>query len=380
MPQLRVPAPAHPHPPTSVPSAARADWRGFFRVSAAAHIVFFLLRFSYVWLDDVVRAETGTFLPRFIEEFTGSLGSFLLSPLVLLAWHRAPLRGADFWRRAPAFLLLGLLLSAANTTFMWVTRTLTFPRVGLGSYDYGQMPLRYLMEAPSALIGFAMIVGALWLADEIAERRQQATAHAELERALAESQLRSLRLQLQPHFLFNALNTIASQVHEDPRGADRLIGQLSGLLRVSLRATDAMLVPLREEQALLEAYADLMRARFGARLDLRIEVDDACGNAMVPPLLLQPLVENAVRHGGLERLGSARIVVTARADDGRLTVRVLDDGPGAPAGQDPLTAGTGLSTTARRLALLFGDDATLEVGNRVDGGFEVVLALPVRVP
>lgn len=379
MPQLRVLAPPPARLLPSVPSSARADWRGFFRVSAAAHVVFFLLRFTYVWLDDVVRAETGTFLPRLIEEFTGSLGSFLLSPLVLVAWHHAPLRGADFWRRAPAFLLLGLLLSAANTTFMWVTRTLTFPRIGLGPYDYGQMPLRYLMEAPSGLMGFAMIVGALWLADEIAERRQQATAHAELERALAESQLRTLRLQLQPHFLFNALNTIASQLHEDPRGADRLIGRLSELLRMSLRATDAMLVPLREEHVLLEAYADLMRARFGARLDLRIEMDDASGEARVPPLLLQPLVENAVRHGGLERHGSARIVVTARTDDGRLTVLVLDDGPGAPAGQDPLTTGTGLSTTARRLALLFGDDATLAARNRADGGFEVVLTVPVRV-
>lgn len=352
------------------------SWRGFLRVSAAGHLVVFALLFSYRWLDDVVRDETGTFLTRFIEEFTGSFGSFLLSSVVFFAWRRAPLRGEAFWHRIPWYLALGLILSAGNTSFMWGSRNVIFPLAGLGPYDYGQMPLRYLMEAPSALIGFAIIVGALWLVDEIAERRGQVIAQADLERALAESHLRSLRLQLQPHFLFNALNTIAAQLHDDPRGADRLIGRLSELLRSSFRATDALLVPLREELVLLDAYADLMRARFGDRLDLRIDVDPALDDTMVPPLLLQPLVENAVRHGGLERDGHARITVSAHARDSRLTLRVHDDGPGAPAERDPLSSGTGLSTTARRVELLYPDAAAVMARNCSTGGFEVIITLP----
>jgi len=344
-----------------------------------SHAVFFVLRFTYTWLDDVVREDHGTFLPRFVEEFTGAFGSFLLSGLVYLAWQRAPLRGASLWRRLPGYLLLGLALSAANTSFMWASRSLLFPPLGLGAYDYGRMPMRYLMEAPSSLMGLAMILGALWLAEEIAERRRQAVAHADLERALAESQLRSLRLQLQPHFLFNALNTIAAQLPEDPRAADRLIGRLSELLRASLKASDAMLVPLRDEVALLDAYADLMRARFGSRLRLQIVTSGASGDLLVPPLILQPLVENAVRHGGLEREGHARIEVHVEAVDRRLTLRVADDGPGAPPGRDPLATGTGLSTTARRVALLFGADASCSAGNAEHGGFEVNLDLPARV-
>ncbi|MCC7055736.1 MAG: histidine kinase [Gemmatimonadaceae bacterium] len=354
------------------------SWSRFWRVSAIAHLSVLVLRFSYVWLDDLVRQSSGTFPTRFIEEVTGALGFFLLSGVAFREWLRAPLRGAAFWERLPAYLLLGLAISAANTSFMWASRTAVFPHVGLGAYDYGRMPLRYLMEAPSALVGFAMILGALWRAEEIVEQRQQAIAHVSLQRALAESQLRSLRLQLQPHFLFNALNTIAAQLHEDPRGADRLIGRLSELLRVSLRATDVMLVPLRDELALLSAYADLMRARFGARLDLQVDVEGTSGDEMLPPLLLQPLVENAVRHGGLERNGQARIAVTARHGDGRLVLRVHDDGPGVDDDRDLLTAGSGLSTTARRVELLFGAGATLLAHNADGGGFEVVITLPVR--
>lgn len=354
------------------------SFRDFARVSALAHLAFFVLRFTYIWLDDVVRDASGTFLPRFIEEGTGAFGSFLLSGSVFLAWRRAPLRGPAFWRRFPAYLLLGLVLSALNTSFMWASRSAVFPALGLGAYDYGAMPLRYLMEVPSALIGFATMLGALWLGEEIVARRRQALAQSELERALAESQLHSLRLQLQPHFLFNALNTISAQLHEDPRGADRLIGRLSELLRVSFRATERMTVPLHEELALLDAYAALMRARFGSRLDLRIESDAAAADAVLPPLLLQPLVENAVRHGALERSGQARIALSVRVAGDGLVVTVQDDGPGAPPGRDPLVSGTGLSTTARRLALLYGAAAHLSAHNAADGGFEVRIELPTR--
>ncbi len=364
------------------PAARNRDpgftFRDFVRVSALVHAAFFVLRFTYVWLDDVVREDHTTFLPRFIEEGTGSFGSFALSGFVFLAWRRAPLRGSAFWRRVPAYLLLGLALSAVNTSFMWASRSVIFPLAGLGTYDYGRMPLRYLMEAPSALIGFAMMLGALWLGEEIVERRRQATAQSELERALAQSQLHSLRLQLQPHFLFNALNTISAQLHEDPRGADRLIGRLADLLRVSFRATDRVTVPLHEELALLDAYAELMRARFGRRLDLRIESDPAAADAVLPPLLLQPLVENAVRHGALERSGHARIALGVRVSGDHLVVTVQDDGPGVPPGRDPMASGTGLSTSARRLALLYGGSAHLTAHNLAGGGFEVRITLPTR--
>lgn len=352
--------------------------RGFVNAAAVWFSVFFCLRFTYLWLDDVVRDRTGTFLPRLLEEGTGSLGAFMLSWFVYRAWCVAPLRVPELWTRVPGYLALGLAISATNTSFMWASRSLLFPALGLGPYDYGRMPLRYLMEAPGHLIGYATLLGALALLDEANSRRAHAVAHVELKRALAESQLQNLRLQLQPHFLFNALNTISSQLHEDPVIADRLIGRLAALLRASLHSTDGAVVQVRDELELLNAYADLMRARFGARLVVTVDVDPSALDAKVPPVLLQPLLENAIQHGGLERVGSACVRVEIRCDATRLRVRVHDDGPGLAAGRDPFASGTGLSTTARRLELLHGDDARIRAENEPGGGFAVTIELPGR--
>jgi two-component system, LytTR family, sensor kinase len=350
--------------------------REFARVSFAVHTGVMVLNFLYRWLDDVVRARTGTFVPRLVEEGTGAYSFFVLSGILFLAWRAAPLRGPRPWRLVPVYLLLALALSAASTSLLWASRSLLFPLLGLGSYDYGRMPLRYLMEAPAGVLGAAVIVGVLALVDEVRERRARAAAQVALERAFTEAQLRNLRLQLQPHFLFNALNTIASRVHDDPMHADRLIGRLADLLRVSYRRNDAALVPFREELALLEAYTDLMRARFGESLLLEVHAGTVHDEALVPPLLLQPLVENAVRHGRLERDGQAHIRVEAHAADGRIALRVFDDGPGVTSGAPRF--GTGLSTTAQRLALLFGREGKLTVRNADGGGFEVQVELPMR--
>lgn len=357
--------------------STRITPREFLIASASVHALFFVLRFTYMWLDDVVRGETGTFLPIFVEEATGAFGSLLLSGFIYLTWRWAPLRGLRAWQRAPGYLALGVLISIANTSFMWGSRSLLFPRLGLGTYDYGRMPLRYLMELPIALIGYATVLTLIALTDEVRARRERQTRALELERALVESQLRALRLQMQPHFLFNALNTISAQLHEDPTAADRLIGHLSDLLRASLRSAHGSQVPLREELGLLADYDALMQARFGERLRLSVDSDDALDDVLVPPVLLQPLVENAIRHGGLERAGTAHIRVRVVRVGEVLSLSVHDDGPGIADTRDPLTSGTGLSTTARRLALMHGALATLHAGNAPEGGFRVTVRLPI---
>ena len=350
--------------------------RQFILASLIAHALFFWLRFTYFWLGDLVEDHHETFLARLIDEGTGALGGALLSWFVYRAWCASPLRSPHVAQRLPAYVFLGVVLAAANTSFMWGARRLLYPLAGLGTYDYGRMPLRYLMETPQQFIGLLTLLGVLALADEITARRQQATAQAEMARALVQSQLSTLRLQLQPHFLFNALNTISAQLHEDPLVADRLLGRLAELLRASLRTTDDARVPLSDELALLDAYAELMRARFGSRLNLSVDADPAALSLSIPPLLLQPMVENAIRHGGLDRTGTARVHVTVRYDHPVLHVRVQDDGPGVADGRDPLTTGTGLSTTARRLALLHGADAHVDAANDPAGGFAVSISLP----
>ncbi len=354
--------------------------REFARFSFLAHTAFFALQFLYLWLDDVVRGDAGTAGLRAIEEATGSYGAFALSFVLLVAWRRAPLRGPRLLRRIPGYLALTLVLSAVHTTLLWGSRSLLVPLAGLGTYDYGRMPLRYLMELPAMVIGNATLLAVIALVESARARRAHERAQAELERSLVGAQLQNLRLQMQPHFLFNALNTISSRLADDPVGADALLGRLAELLRASLRTNESAEVPLGEEWELLEAYGDLMRARFGDRLTLEVDRSAAPTDLHVPPLLLQPLVENAVRHGGLERTGRSRIRVTAREEGDLLRIRVVDDGPGVPAGRDPLTNGTGLGATARRLTLLYGDRARLEAGNLPDGGFAVEITLPARRP
>jgi LytS/YehU family sensor histidine kinase len=253
-----------------------------------------------------------------------------------------------------------------------------YPLAGLDDFDYGRMPLRYFMEAPMQLIGFAVMVGAVHGFHGLRRARERAVRTALLETSLAQAQLRALRLQLQPHFLFNALNTISATMYRDPAAADEILDQLAELLRAALRTAQTDEVPLGEELGILDCYLGILRARFGERLRLATRLEDGLERALVPSLLLQPLVENAVRHGRVESQGTGAITIAARRVDGRLVLEVEDDGPGAPPGRDPLASGVGLAATAERLQLLYGERQRLEVASPPGGGFQVRVSLPLR--
>ncbi len=219
-------------------------------------------------------------------------------------------------------------------------------------------------------------------------RREQARelAASRAATALAEARLELLRVQLDPHFLFNALNTIAGLVHADPAGADRMIARLGELLRFSLDARGRQEVALREELRLLDAYTAIEKARFGPRLQVAVQVDPALLELPVPSLLLQPLVENAIRHGLGPRGGRGTVRVSATRLGDRLCLEVSDDGVGlAPAGTVAARAsaagergGLGLGNTRARLAQLYGDAYRFESYAGDAGGVAVRLLLPLR--
>lgn len=351
------------------------------RFVVAASLVLFtivgLLRFTYKYFDDIARDESGTFAPRLIEEATGSYTAMLLfMAVVVFAW-RFPLDRQGWRRRVPAHLAAMVVYSVAHTTLLYLTRTAIFPLAGLGPYDYGRLPARYLMEFGNDAIGYLTFLAVIAAYRHYQAARQRELRTAQLERTLAQAELRNLRLQLQPHFLFNALNTISSTMYDDPRAADRMIGQLSELLRLSLRTSHTQEVVLREEIDVLSHYVALMRARFGDRLRVEVQMDDDTADALVPSLLLQPLVENAIRHGNVSRRGKGALVVRTWRDGAVLRITVADDGPGAAPGTDLFGTGVGLSATRERLRLLYGDGHTLDVGN-AGGGFVVSIAMPLR--
>jgi sensor histidine kinase YesM len=182
---------------------------------------------------------------------------------------------------------------------------------------------------------------------------------AEARRLAAEAQLASIESRVQPHFLFNTLNSIAALVHHDPAGAERMTGQLAALLRSALDSTATPIVPLDDELKVVRAYLDIERVRFGDRLRYSVDVVDGAGSLMVPRMALQTLVENSVKYAVSPRRDGASIRVRAVVADDRLRLSVEDDGPGFDAATRP--AGHGLDLLYRRLKMLFGDTASLTV-------------------
>jgi LytS/YehU family sensor histidine kinase len=203
---------------------------------------------------------------------------------------------------------------------------------------------------------------------------------ARLETSLAEAQLQNLRLQLEPHFLFNSLNAISAAIYENPRIADEMIGRLSELLRQLLKQDATQEVTLAREIELLELYTRIMEARLESRLSFSVEIEEKARQVLVPQLILQPLVENAIRHG--MNLVSMRfdISVKGRLESGGLTLAVRDHGPGLPTGLPPdrLIRGIGLRNTAERLERLYGARQSVRIENADGGGTVVELRVPLR--
>ena len=335
------------------------------------------LRFTYKYFEDVASREPGTFAHRLIDESTGAYAAAVLFVAVVAFTWRYPLDRRVWRERIGAHVVAMLAYSVAHTTLMFVSRTVIFRVLGMGAYDYGYLPARYVMEFGQDVISYSTFVLVVTMYRYYRVMRQREVRTAQLERGLAQAELRNLRLQLQPHFLFNALNTISSTMYDDPRSADRMIGQLSQLLRLSLRTSNAHEVPLRDELDVLACYLGLMRARFGARLRATVVAAPGTADALVPSMLLQPLVENAIRHGNASHAAGGTIDVRIAHAGQTLRIDVTDDGPGAPSGVDVFADGIGLSATRERLRLLYGDAHRFEAGNR-DGGFAVGITIPYR--
>ena len=208
------------------------------------------------------------------------------------------------------------------------------------------------------------------------EARERTLTAVKLEGQLAEARLHALSSQLQPHFLFNTLNAISALVREDPATAERLLASLSDLLRQALRDGAQPQTSLESELAFLEKYVEVQEARFGDRLTVTFDVDSDVLDARVPNLILQPLVENAIRHGIAPRGGPGSVRIAARRSGDQVTLSVSDDGLGIPRGH--IKEGIGLRNTRARLRELYGDRQALVLANQPNGGTLCELQLPLH--
>jgi two-component system, LytTR family, sensor kinase len=349
----------------------RVRWPIVFLLFTAAG----LLRFTYFYLDDITRSSHGTFVRRLLEESTGAYAALLLFPLLIAVERRFPLSLGRWRSNWAAHLATYAGYTAMHTTLLAVSRDVISPLIGNGAYDYGRMPVRYFMEAPEDFIAYCVFVAILTLIRVQNHLRVRELRTAAIERDAANARLEALSLRLQPHFLFNALNTISSVVYVDPVAADNMIGRLGDLLRSALRTGDRHEVTLGEELDSLRAYLTFVEARFGDRLHCRLEVDSSLTDLAVPALVLQPLAENAVHHGTALEYGDLDILIAITRHGGALRIVVENDTDEAPATTERV--GTGLGTTRDRLRLLYGPDAELQATSE-HGRFRVTIRLPAR--
>ncbi|HST21761.1 MAG TPA: histidine kinase [Blastocatellia bacterium] len=333
-----------------------------------------LLIFAYKYLDDLARERPGHLLGTFVEEMTGAYSAAILFPFLLIFARRFPVNRDNWFQRLPVHLVAMTLFSLAHTTLIFITRNAIAYMAGYGSYDYGIMSIRYVMEFSNDVINYWLMVAFINLFDHYRRSRDRELNTAQLETRLAQAQLQSLRLQLQPHFLFNTLNTISAMVYQNPRAADEMIARLSDLLRLSLRNSEAQEVTLQEELDFLKLYLEIMRARFEERLVVNIEVEPGQEHALVPQLILQPLVENSIRHALDPASEALRIAVRAKREDKSLLLEVSDNGPGIRQGK--LGNGIGLSNTQQRLHQLYGVEQAMTLTDAAGGGLLVNIRIP----
>lgn len=332
-----------------------------------------LLSFGHFYLDDLARQHYGTGLRRFMEEMTGAYTALAVVPIVVWVLARFPWR----WENLPAAIAVNVcalaVFSVIHTTLMLLTRMAFSPLLGLGAYDYGIMRIRYPMEAANDVIVYTtMTLVALFIAHLGAVRRAELAA-ADLQTKLAEAKLDNLRLQLQPHFLFNTLNAISSVMYEDVRKADAMLSKLSDFLRVVLASGGVHEVPLREELEVERMYLDIMRARLERNLTLDVNVEAAAERGIVPFMLLQPLIENSIRHGMADERTAMAMQISVRRENGSIVIDVCDNGRGIGASAK---GGIGLSNVRSRLEHMYGSAASFTICPRNEGGTRATIALP----
>jgi sensor histidine kinase YesM len=228
---------------------------------------------------------------------------------------------------------------------------------------------------PFNLLVYGVILSVSHALDYYRKYHERTVQTLELEKHLTEARLQALLHQLKPHFLFNTLNGIASLMHTDVDAADRMLVRLSELLRITMSHTGAPQTTLREETAFLERYLDIEKIRFRNRLEVKFAIDEDAMDAQVPSLILQPMVENAMRHGVEPHARMGRIELRGARQGDTLVLTVSDNGAGIPAG-GPKREGIGVANTRARLVELYGDRQKFELVNGPEGGLCVRITIP----
>lgn len=291
------------------------------------------------------------------------------APLVLWVGRRCPFEVKSWWRKLSVHVPAAIIVSILNMVIVFgVTRL--FDWLPNRSGGPGAFHSNVVMYAIIIAVGQGFTYYRM--------QRDAQLRTSRLEASLAEARLDALKLQLQPHFLFNTLHAISSLMHKDVEAADRMITRLGELLRGAIEKVGVQEVPLKEELEFLEGYLEIEQTRFHDRLVIKQEIDPSVLDARVPNLMLQPLVENAIRHGIEPKTGPGQITIRCARQNSTLVVNIKDDGPGLDGERSRQHKGVGLINTRSRLDQLYGDAYRLALVNGVAGGADLTLEIPYQ--
>ena len=307
-----------------------------------------------------------------VWELSSVVVIFALIPFVVRFEAHFRLDARPGWRIAIAHVGGALIFSALHVAGMLLLRKLAYAVVGQ-RYGFDSLPIQAFYELQKDLITYVVILVVIFANREFQVRRTSDLRAAELAAELGQARLKALTAQIEPHFLFNALNAISNRMHEDVEAADRMISSLGTLMRAAYDSDSQVLVPLARELEWLRDYAAMMTERFRGQLSFNLKVAPGLEAVEVPRLLLQPLVENALRHGLPDGHGTLTVDVVRQGTMLRYTVS--DDGVGID--DTRVKPGTGLSNVARRLDLLFPGAHTFALAARHPTGTVVTLSFPV---
>jgi sensor histidine kinase YesM len=308
----------------------------------------------------------------FVWETSSVLVILALIPAIVWVENRFRLDSRPRGRIVAIHLVSACVFSVVHTSGMVAIRKLGFLIVG-ESYTFGNVLVQGFYELQKDLVTYMVILLGVFAVREFRVRRAGELRASALAADLNEARLQHLTAQIEPHFLFNALNAISNRMREDVNAADRMISNLGDLLRAAYDTGNQTHVPLRSELEWLRSYAAMMGERFRGRLNFRLDVEPGIESLTVPRLLLQPIVENALRHG--LAAGQGTLFVSVQKASGRLRYTVSDDGVGVRGSN--IAHGTGLSNVSRRLELLFGSDHELLLSPREPCGTVVTVSFPV---
>jgi len=305
----------------------------------------------------------------------------LMTPIILWVAGRFPIERQHWGRNLSVHVLASLILSTVVT---WSGHLLLYLNYG---YRVGRpypvdRAVRFVVENFSEGIGIYLLIAIITYAVSYYNRYRKGELRAmQLEAQLSQAQLQALKMQLQPHFLFNTLHSISALLSRDTDKARTMITRLGDFLRLTLENNGMQEVTLQQEIEFLRCYLEIERIRFQDRLTTSVEIDPAALDSKVPNLILQPIVENAIRHGIAPRSTPGLINIQAKQENGLLRIEVRDNGPGLPVNRKDdnlFTKGVGLANTQTRLERLYGASHRFELINDPGGGLVVTLEIPTK--